>query len=179
MRSRRDYYEILEVSREVSTAELKSAYRRLALQHHPDRNPNDPEAAEKFKEASEAYAVLSDPDKRQRYDRFGHGGVAGAPGGGFGGFDPSVFGDFSDLLGDLFGFSGARERRPAGSDLVYRMEITLKDAAFGIDAPVAISRLEACPACHGHGSGGRLVAGDVPDVSAVAVASGCRRDSSS
>lgn len=80
MRSRRDYYEILEVSREVSTAELKSAYRRLALQHHPDRNPNDPEAAEKFKEASEAYAVLSDPDKRQRYDRFGHGGVAGAPG---------------------------------------------------------------------------------------------------
>jgi molecular chaperone DnaJ len=152
MRNRGDYYEILEVSREVSTAELKSAYRRLALQYHPDRNPNDPEAAEKFKEASEAYAVLSDPDKRQRYDRFGHGGVGGAAGGGFGGFDPSVFGDFSDLLGDLFGFSGARERPPAGSDLVYRMEITLKDAAFGIDAPVAISRLEACPACHGSGA---------------------------
>ncbi|MEP6470714.1 MAG: molecular chaperone DnaJ [Acidobacteriota bacterium] len=152
MPTRRDYYEVLEVSREVSTAELKSAYRRLALKYHPDRNPNDPEAADNFKEASEAYAVLSDPEKRQRYDRFGHGGVGGAAGGGFGGFDPSVFGDFSDLLGDLFGFSGARERRQSGSDLVYRMEITLKDAAFGIDAPIAISRLVACPACHGSGA---------------------------
>ena len=152
MPTRRDYYEILEVSREVAAAELKSAYRRLALKYHPDRNPNDPEAAEKFKEASEAYAVLSDPDKRQRYDRLGHSGVGGAPGGGFGGFDPSVFADFSDLLGDLFGFSSPRERRMAGSDLVYRMEITLKDAAFGVDAPIAISRLEACPACHGSGA---------------------------
>jgi molecular chaperone DnaJ len=152
MPTRRDYYEILEVSREVAAAELKSAYRRLALKYHPDRNPNDPEAAEKFKEASEAYAVLSDPDKRQRYDRLGHSGVGGAAGGGFGGFDPSVFADFSDLLGDLFGFSPPRERRMAGSDLVYRMEITLKDAAFGIDAPIAISRLVACSACHGSGA---------------------------
>jgi molecular chaperone DnaJ len=152
MPTRRDYYEILEVSREVAAAELKSAYRRLALKYHPDRNPNDPEAAEKFKEASEAYAVLSDPDKRQRYDRLGHSGVGGAAGAGFGGFDPSVFADFSDLLGDLFGFSAPRERRMAGSDLVYRMEITLKDAAFGVDAPIAISRLQACPACHGSGA---------------------------
>jgi len=91
--ARRDYYEILGVSRDVESAGLKSAYRRLALQYHPDRNPNDPEAAEKFKEASEAYAVLSDPEKRERYDRFGHTGVGGAAGGfgGFGGFDPSVF----------------------------------------------------------------------------------------
>jgi molecular chaperone DnaJ len=152
MPTRRDYYEILEVSREVAAAELKSAYRRLALKYHPDRNPNDPEASERFKEASEAYAVLSDPEKRQRYDRLGHSGVGGAAGGGFGGFDPSVFADFSDLLGDLFGFSAPRERRMAGSDLVYRMEITLKDAAFGVDAPVAISRLEACPACQGSGA---------------------------
>jgi molecular chaperone DnaJ len=152
MPTRRDYYEVLEVSREVATADLKSAYRRLALKYHPDRNPNDPEAAEKFKEASEAYAVLSDPAKRQRYDRLGHSGVGGAAGAGFGGFDPSVFGDFSDLLGDLFGFSAARERRQSGSDLVYRMEIMLKDAAFGVDAPIAISRLEACEACHGSGA---------------------------
>ena len=153
MPTRRDYYEILEVSRDAAAVELKSAYRRLALQYHPDRNPNDPEASEKFKEASEAYAVLSDPEKRQRYDRFGHGGVGGAADGGFGGFDPSVFADFSDLLGDLFGFSAGRgERRQNGSDLVYRMEITLKDAAFGIDAPIAISRLEACAPCEGSGA---------------------------
>ena len=154
MPTRRDYYEILEVSREAGVTELKSAYRRLALKYHPDRNPNDPEAGEKFKEASEAYAVLSDPEKRQRYDLHGRSGVGGAAGGfgGFGGFDPSVFGDFSDLLGDLFGFSAGRERRQAGSDLVYRMEITLKDAAFGVDAPIAISRLEACEVCHGSGA---------------------------
>jgi molecular chaperone DnaJ len=152
MPTRRDYYEVLEVSREVAALELKSAYRRLALKYHPDRNPNDPKAAEKFKEASEAYAVLSDPEKRQRYDRFGHGGVGAGAGGGFGGFDPSVFSDFSDLLGDLFGFSAPRERRMAGSDLVYRMEITLKDAAFGIDAPIVISRLQACETCKGSGA---------------------------
>ena len=152
MPTRRDYYEVLEVSREVAAPELKSAYRRLALKYHPDRNPNDPEAAEKFKEASEAYAILSDPEKRQRYDRFGHGGVGAGAGGGFGGFDPSVFSDFSDLLGDLFGFSAPRERRMAGSDLVYRMEISLKDAAFGIDAPIVISRLQACETCHGSGA---------------------------
>jgi molecular chaperone DnaJ len=154
MPTRRDYYEVLEVSREAAAApaELKSAYRRLALKYHPDRNPDDPEAAERFKEASEAYAVLSDPEKRQRYDRFGHGGVGAGPAGGFGGFDPSVFADFSDLLGDLFGFSAPRERRMAGSDIVYRMEIALKDAAFGIDAPIVVSRLEACDACQGSGA---------------------------
>ena len=152
MASRRDYYEALEVSRDAAAAELKSAYRRLALKYHPDRNPDDPEAAERFKEASEAYAVLSDAEKRERYDRFGHSGVGGAAGGGFGGFDPSVFGDFSDLLGDLFGFSAPRERRMAGSDLVYRMEISLKDAAFGVDAPITISRLQACETCHGSGA---------------------------
>jgi molecular chaperone DnaJ len=153
MANRRDYYDVLGVSRGAAAAELKSAYRRLALQYHPDRNPNDPEASEKFKEASEAYAILSDPEKRERYDRFGHAGVGGAAGGGFGGFDPSVFGDFSDLLGDLFGFSaGRKERRQGGSDIVYRMEITLRDAAFGVDAPISISRLTACPVCRGSGA---------------------------
>src|SRR5690349_20703418 len=104
MPQKRDYYEILGVGREADDAALKSAYRKLALLNHPDRNPNNPDAAEKFKEASEAYAVLSDPEKRARYDRFGHSGVgAGAGGTGFGGFDPSVFADFSDLFGGLFG----------------------------------------------------------------------------
>jgi molecular chaperone DnaJ len=152
MAARRDYYEVLGVGRGTDSQELKSAYRRLALQYHPDRNRDDPDAAEKFKEASEAYAVLSDPEKRERYDRFGHAAVSGAGAGGFGGFDPSVFADFSDLFGDLFGFSGARERPPAGSDLVYRMEITLKDAAFGVEAPVVVSRLEACDECKGSGA---------------------------
>lgn len=154
MASRRDYYEVLGVARGCEAAELKSAYRKLALQYHPDRNPNDPAAADKFKEASEAYAVLSDPDKRARYDRFGHSGVGGSPGfGGTGGFDPSVFADFSDLFGDLFGFGamGGRGRNVAGSDLVYRMEISLRDAAFGIEAPLMISRLERCEVCAGSG----------------------------
>ena len=100
-----DYYQILGVSREAENGELKSAYRKLALQHHPDRNPGNSEAAEKFKEASEAYAVLSDSEKRARYDRYGHAGLsAGAAG--FSGFDPAIFAEFSDLFGNLFGFGG-------------------------------------------------------------------------
>ena len=150
--SRRDYYEVLGVGRDAGAADLKSAYRKLAMQHHPDRNRDDPAAAEKFKEASEAYAVLSDPEKRERYDRFGHSGVGASGGGGFSGFDPSIFGDFSDLFGDLFGFSTGRERRTAGSDLVYRMEISLKDAAFGVEAPVVVSRLQTCETCSGSGA---------------------------
>lgn len=153
---RRDYYEILSVQRNAEAAELKSAYRKLALQFHPDRNPNNPEAAEKFKEASEAYAILSDPEKRARYDRFGHAGVSpGAAGGGFSGFDSSVFAEFSDLFGDLFGFSSMAGGPPgaaAGSDLVYRMEIAFRHAAFGIEAPLVISRLERCSACAGSGA---------------------------
>jgi molecular chaperone DnaJ len=154
MSPRRDYYEVLGVGRDADVQQLKSAYRKLAREFHPDRNREDPNAAESFKEASEAYAILSDPQKRERYDRFGHAGVRGAAGGGggFGGFDPSIFADFSDLFGDLFGFSGPRETRMAGSDLVYRMEITLKDAAFGVEAPVVVSRLERCDACKGSGA---------------------------
>lgn len=156
MPDRRDYYEILGVSRGASNAELKSAYRKLALQYHPDRNPGNLEAAEKFKEASEAYAVLSDADKRTRYDRHGHAGVSpgAAAGGGFAGLDPSIFADFSDLFGDLFGFAGGgvSARQTAGSDVVYRMEIRLRDASSGVEAPLVISRLEPCKSCDGSGA---------------------------
>ena len=150
--SKRDYYEILGVGRDAENGALKSAYRKLALQYHPDRNPDDPSAAEKFKEASEAYAVLSDPEKRARYDRFGHAGT-GASGGGFG-FDPSTF-DFSDLFGEIFGFAtggGGASRPASGSDIVYRMEISFRDAAFGVEAPLVISRLERCEKCSGSGA---------------------------
>ena len=155
MAERVDYYEILGVARDVAGQELKSAYRKLALRFHPDRNPGNGEAAEKFKEASEAYAVLSDPEKRALYDRFGHSGVSGG-GSGFGqGFDPSVFGEFSGLFENLFGFSGfggAGPSRPSGSDVVYRMEVSFRDAAFGVTAPLAVSRLEVCETCSGSGA---------------------------
>jgi molecular chaperone DnaJ len=156
--ARRDYYEILSISRDADAVQVKSAYRKLALTYHPDRNPNNPDAAEKFKEASEAYAVLSDSEKRARYDQFGHAGVGAGPGGGFGGFDPSAFTDFSDLFSGLFGFAagggfgGGPAGPMAGSDLVYRMQITFRDAAFGMQAPIAISRLERCDACEGVGA---------------------------
>ena len=152
--SKRDYYEVLGVSREAANGEIKSAYRKLALQFHPDRNPNNPEAAESFKEASEAYAVLCDPEKRALYDRYGHAGFSSS-GGGFGGFDPSTFADFSDLFGEIFGFSGAGGRtggRASGSDVVYRMEVSFRDGAFGVAAPLVISRLEPCPPCGGSGA---------------------------
>src|SRR5271166_4538131 len=101
--AKRDYYEVLGVSRTVTEVELKSAYRKLALQYHPDRNPNNPDAEEKFKAVSEAYAVLADTDKRAVYDRYGHAGLGGGSGQG-GGFDPTVFQDFSDIFGEFFGF---------------------------------------------------------------------------
>src|SRR5262245_8965535 len=156
--SQRDYYEILSVERDADDAALKSAYRKLALMYHPDRNPNNPDASEKFKEASEAYAVLSDPERRARYDRFGRAGVNVNGAAGVPGFDAAAFGDLSDLFGGLFGFAsgggfGAAPGGPvAGSDLVYRMEIPFRDAAFGVEAPITISRLERCDACDGSGA---------------------------
>ena len=115
----RDYYEVLGVSRDASSDELKKAYRRLALKHHPDKNPGDKDAESAFKEAAEAYAVLSDAEKRQRYDRFGRAGLGGQPG--FSGFNEEVFGDFGDILGSLFGFGnifgGGRRGPRAGADL--------------------------------------------------------------
>ena len=147
----RDYYEVLGVPRDASAERLKSAYRKLALQHHPDRNPGDREAEERFKEAAEAYAVLSDPERRARYDQFGREGA-----GGFGGqgFDPTIFGDFSDILGELFGVRG-RGRRGGpepGADLRYDLEISFEEAAFGLTRQLEIPRLETCGTCDGSGA---------------------------
>ncbi len=160
--SRRDYYEILGIERTASIQEVKKAYRRLAVRYHPDKNPGDAAAEERFKEAAEAYAVLSDGDKRARYDRFGHAGVGGAAGSPFsGGFDPTVFGDFADILGDLFGFGmgGGRRRggRAAtrGADLRYDLVLSFEEAAFGTTETLRIPRLETCEDCAGTGSEGQ------------------------
>jgi molecular chaperone DnaJ len=149
--STRDYYEVLGVEREATTAQIKAAYRKLAVQWHPDKNAGNAEAEEKFKEAAEAYATLSDPEKRARFDRFGRDGAAG--GFGAGGFDPSVFGDFSDILGDLFGFGGgARRGGPApGADLRYDLPLTFEEAAFGAVKSIEYPRLESCEGCEGTG----------------------------
>ncbi|MDR3791949.1 MAG: molecular chaperone DnaJ [Terracidiphilus sp.] len=156
--SKADYYEILEISREASDQELKSAYRKQALKYHPDRNPGNKSAEEKFKEASEAYQVLSDPDKRAAYDRYGHAGVSGGgPGGGAGPFGGAV--DLGDIFGDLFGEmfnmggSGSRgQRQQRGDDLRYDLTIDFEDAIFGTQTEVKIRRLEPCVACNGSGS---------------------------
>ena len=151
----RDYYEVLGVAREASAQQIKSAYRKLALQYHPDKNPGDHQAEERFKQAAEAYAVLSDPDKRARYDRFGQAGPSPFAGGGF---DPSIFGDFSDILGDLFGFGGGLggRGRPGGAapgaDLRYDLEIGFEEAAFGADKTLEVPRLETCETCAGSGA---------------------------
>ena len=158
--TKRDYYEILGVDRNVGEEDLKRAYRKLAMQFHPDRNPGDKDAEEKFKEAAEAYEVLSDPAKRERYDRFGHEGVkAGA--GGFGGFDF----DLSDALrtfmegfggfGDFFGSSQRRSGPQRGNDLQIRLELTLKDVATGVEKKIKIKRMVKCQDCGGSGAQSR------------------------
>ena len=151
MANKRDYYEVLGVARDALPGDVKSAYRKLAVQYHPDRNPGDAKAEEKFKESAEAYAVLSDAEKRARYDRFGH--QAEQPG--FSGFDPSIFGDFSDILGDFFGFSGSRRRTSRGTpgaDLHYDLSMSFEEAAFGRKVEIRIPRLETCDRCSGTGS---------------------------
>lgn len=158
MNGKRDYYEVLGVQRNASEQEIKSAYRKLALQHHPDRNPGNREAEEKFKEAAEAYSVLSDQQKRAQYDRFGHAGVGSPAGGGFGGIDPNVFSDFSDILGDIFGFGdlfgggrrGSRAQR--GADLRYDLDLTFEEAAFGASTKIKVPRHETCAECNGTGA---------------------------
>jgi molecular chaperone DnaJ len=158
--SKRDYYEVLGVGRTATEVELKTAYRKLAVKYHPDKNPGDHAAEEKFKEAAEAYAVLCDGEKRSLYDRFGHAGLRGAAGGG-GGFDPSVFaefGDFADILGNMFGFGdlfggGRRRGGPQrGADLRYDLEITFEESAKGTETSIQIPRHEACDACRGTGA---------------------------
>jgi len=149
--SKRDYYEVLGVGRDATDAQIKSAYRKLALKHHPDRNPGDHAAEESFKEAAEAYSVLCDAQKRQRYDAYGHAGLGGAAG-----FDPTIFSDFGDILGDLFGFGDAFGRRRGGprrgADLRYNLELSFEEAVFGTETHIQIPRAEACATCHGNGA---------------------------
>jgi molecular chaperone DnaJ len=156
--SKRDYYEVLGVARSATDTEIKSAYRKLAMKHHPDRNPGDKIAEEHFKAAAEAYAVLADPEKRAMYDRFGHAGVSSAAGAGAG-FDPSVFaefGDFADILGNMFGFGDLFGRRRGGpqrgADLRYDLEISFEESARGTETAIQIPRQEPCGTCHGSGA---------------------------
>ncbi len=151
--TRRDYYDILGVGRAASDQEIKSAYRKLALKFHPDRNQGDSTAEERFKEAAEAYAVLGDVEKRSRYDRFGHAGVSGPAGGGPG-FNPDIFADFSDILGDFFGFGGGAQRGGPvrGADLRFDLEITFEESFAGAETTIQIPREEACQTCHGSGA---------------------------
>jgi molecular chaperone DnaJ len=153
----RDYYEVLGVSRDASSDDLKKAYRRLALKHHPDKNPGNKDAESAFKEAAEAYAVLSDAEKRQRYDRFGRAGLGGQPG--FSGFNEEVFGDFGDILGSLFGFGnifgGGRRGPRAGADLRHDLELTFEEAAAGKEVPIVVARLDRCGTCRGTGAAGK------------------------
>ena len=153
---KRDYYEILEIPRNASEEEIKKAYRKLALKYHPDRNPGNKGAEERFKEAAEAYEVLRDPEKRELYNRFGHDGLKGA---GFTGFD-DIFSSFGDIFSDFFGFGSStrdrfrgrgRTRARAGADLRYDLTISFLDAAFGKDTEIGINKLENCLTCQATG----------------------------
>jgi molecular chaperone DnaJ len=157
--TKRDYYEVLGVERGATDTSIKSAYRKLAMQYHPDRNPGDHHAEEKFKEAAEAYSVLSDAQKRAAYDRFGHQGVTGAAG--MGGFDASGFPDLSDILNDMFGFSDAfgggrgqqrRNRPQRGEDVRYDLELSFEDSMRGLSADIQVPRMEECTRCKGKGA---------------------------
>ena len=162
MAEKRDYYEVLGVEKNASADEIKKAYRKKAIQYHPDKNPGDKAAEEKFKEAAEAYEVLSDPQKRQRYDQFGHAGMGGA--GGFSGGGMSmedIFSHFGDIfggagfdLGDLFG-GGGRSRGPRmrrGSDMRVKVRLTLEEIATGCEKKIKVRKLVQCKSCNGTGS---------------------------
>lgn len=171
MAEKRDYYEVLEVTKTATVEEIKKAYRKKAIQYHPDKNPGDKEAEEKFKEAAEAYDVLSNPDKRARYDQFGHAGMGGAAGNGgpFGGFGGGMsMDDIFSMFGDIFGghgggfsgfgggFSGGstQQRRFRGSDLRVKVKLTLKEISTGVEKKFKLKKYVACSHCHGTGAEG-------------------------
>lgn len=156
---KRDYYEVLGLDRSADEAAIKKAYRGLAKKYHPDMNPGDQDAEKKFKEASEAYAVLSDPEKRRQYDQFGHSAFEGGGAGGFGGFDFNG-GDFGDIFGDIFGdlFGGGRARRPnnngpsKGANIRTSVRIAFEEAVFGVDKEIELTLKDTCNTCHGSGA---------------------------
>lgn len=163
MADKRDYYEVLGVQKGASADEIKRAYRKMAMKYHPDRNPGDKDAEEKFKEVGEAYEVLSDDEKRSRYDQYGFAGVdpnfaAGGGGGGFGGFGGGFggFGDFGDIFSDLFGGGstrrGGQSSARRGENIMARLDLTFEEAAFGCDKELSVPRIENCAACNGTGS---------------------------
>lgn len=157
--TKKDYYEILGILPNANSDEIKKSYRQMALKYHPDRNPGNKQAEEKFKEAAEAYSILIDSKKRSIYDRFGHDGLRGEGYSGFSSFNSSIFEDFEDILGNFFGFSiedlfGTRHQARAyyqqrGRDLALELEVSLEESAFGAEREVKLSRLELCPVCNG------------------------------
>ena len=157
MAEKRDYYEVLGVEKNASAEDIKKAYRKKAIQYHPDKNPGDKEAEEKFKEAAEAYDVLSDPQKRARYDQFGHAGMSGQGGFSGGGFSmEDIFSQFGDIFSDLFGGgatrSGGASRAQHGENVVVQVDLTFEEAAFGCKKEVNVSRIETCDECGGSGA---------------------------
>ena len=160
MADKRDYYEVLGISKDASDAEIKKAYRTMAKKYHPDMNPGDAEAEAKFKEVNEAYAVLSDADKKSQYDRFGHSAFDQGGQGGYGGAYGADFGDLGDIFGSIFGggfggFGSSRQTRNAptrGDDVVVRVTISFEEAAFGIKKDISFQRVQKCPECDGSGA---------------------------
>ena len=151
MTTKRDYYEILGVGRNADEIELKTSYRKLALKYHPDRNPGDKQAEENFKEASEAYEVLRDPQKRNIYDQFGHQGLEGSGFSGFSGFE-DIFSSFGGIFEEFFGFStgrSSRSRTQRGADLRYDLTLSFMESAFGTETKINLEKLEICPSCQG------------------------------
>lgn len=152
--SKRDYYEVLGVERNASESEIKKAYRRLAMKYHPDRNPDDQDSLNRFREVKEAFEVLSDSQKRAAYDQFGHAGVDGARAGADGGFGGFGGADFADIFGDVFGdiFGGGRRRSTRGADLRFDLEITLEEAVQGVEREIRVPSLVQCETCGGSGA---------------------------
>jgi molecular chaperone DnaJ len=162
--AKRDYYEILEIPRTASPEEIKKAYRKMALKFHPDKNPNDPSAEGKFKEAAEAYEILSDADKKARYDRYGHDGIKGMPGGGSGMSMDDIFSHFGDIFGDAFGGAfgdqfgfgtrgrTGRHRVNRGTNLRVKVKLTLEEIATGVEKKIKVSKYIPCEACNGTGA---------------------------